>query len=552
MARATPSSRTRLGSRLRAVGLATLLVGAAPRIASGQSTIEGGRGTLLVPDADTVPATNFTTSLGAGYVATARAPFQLSPAAVTFGFTNRLDLGLGLRSWSPEDPEARGVRFDPRLSLKARVLTESPRRPALALALAADHAFQGWDLSPSFVVHKNYGSVLLAANAGWREPLHRDPADPAGPFFGVGAGWWATPSLSFFLHAVGEGGSNGRAWLMPGVAWSLLGPDPFEKRREALRLKAKEAVAALESELGARIETTPPAGAAAQGRDVGAALAGRAPVLAQPGRLSFFITGGPSLGAGPAWRIVAGIQISTFDEFLQDTDGDGIPDRVDQCPFEPEDWDGYEDEDGCPDGGTEVLRQRTLERLRAAAKGAATPTTPVPRFRLKIPPGEVPAPEGPRRETEPMHLPLDAPAPPASPAPPAGTTPQGGSSVKPMGEAKPITIADRKATASSPAVKAEAGAPAVRPIRTPHKATAAARLSVSPPGRAPVAAPQRRAPAAKPAGSIEDILRGLGREGASPDARQCLQEIEPWSAGEQPAMTLAPGPRLPRGPRRAP
>jgi len=32
-----------------------------------------------------------------------------------------------------------------------------------------------------------------------------------------------------------------------------------------------------------------------------------------------------------------------------DRDGDGIPDDVDKCPNEPEDKDGFEDEDGCPD-----------------------------------------------------------------------------------------------------------------------------------------------------------------------------------------------------------
>jgi len=32
-----------------------------------------------------------------------------------------------------------------------------------------------------------------------------------------------------------------------------------------------------------------------------------------------------------------------------DADGDGILDNVDQCPTEPEDIDGFEDENGCPD-----------------------------------------------------------------------------------------------------------------------------------------------------------------------------------------------------------
>ncbi len=33
----------------------------------------------------------------------------------------------------------------------------------------------------------------------------------------------------------------------------------------------------------------------------------------------------------------------------RDTDGDGIPDDIDRCPLEPEDKDGFQDEDGCPD-----------------------------------------------------------------------------------------------------------------------------------------------------------------------------------------------------------
>jgi len=32
-----------------------------------------------------------------------------------------------------------------------------------------------------------------------------------------------------------------------------------------------------------------------------------------------------------------------------DPDGDGIPTPLDRCPNEPEDRDGFQDDDGCPD-----------------------------------------------------------------------------------------------------------------------------------------------------------------------------------------------------------
>jgi outer membrane protein OmpA-like peptidoglycan-associated protein len=54
----------------------------------------------------------------------------------------------------------------------------------------------------------------------------------------------------------------------------------------------------------------------------------------------------------PAIRILGGVRYrhdAPRHEGFEDTDHDGIPDKDDQCRDEPEDEDGFQDEDGCPD-----------------------------------------------------------------------------------------------------------------------------------------------------------------------------------------------------------
>jgi outer membrane protein OmpA-like peptidoglycan-associated protein len=61
------------------------------------------------------------------------------------------------------------------------------------------------------------------------------------------------------------------------------------------------------------------------------------------------------IGAGP--RYTNGFEAAdlrgfigfVFEPSIGDRDGDGIKDDVDKCPDEPEDFDGFQDEDGCPD-----------------------------------------------------------------------------------------------------------------------------------------------------------------------------------------------------------
>ncbi|MBS1119989.1 MAG: OmpA/MotB domain protein [Deltaproteobacteria bacterium] len=54
----------------------------------------------------------------------------------------------------------------------------------------------------------------------------------------------------------------------------------------------------------------------------------------------------PGKGANPDLRGFIGI---VFEPNIGDRDGDGYKDDVDSCPDEPEDFDGFEDEDGCPE-----------------------------------------------------------------------------------------------------------------------------------------------------------------------------------------------------------
>jgi outer membrane protein OmpA-like peptidoglycan-associated protein len=54
----------------------------------------------------------------------------------------------------------------------------------------------------------------------------------------------------------------------------------------------------------------------------------------------------PGKGANPDFRAMIGI---VFEPNIGDRDGDGLKDDVDKCPDEPEDFDRFEDEDGCPE-----------------------------------------------------------------------------------------------------------------------------------------------------------------------------------------------------------
>jgi len=68
-------------------------------------------------------------------------------------------------------------------------------------------------------------------------------------------------------------------------------------------------------------------------------------------RSSYLVFGGggaiPTGGATAA--DIRGMVGFIFEPSIGDRDGDGLRDDVDQCPDEPEDFDGFADDDGCPD-----------------------------------------------------------------------------------------------------------------------------------------------------------------------------------------------------------
>jgi len=61
---------------------------------------------------------------------------------------------------------------------------------------------------------------------------------------------------------------------------------------------------------------------------------------------------------------------------VSDRDGDGIPDDVDQCPDLAEDFNGYQDSDGCPEGGPPKVDTPTLQPAAVIPPPPSPPAIP--------------------------------------------------------------------------------------------------------------------------------------------------------------------------------
>ena len=103
----------------------------------------------------------------------------------------------------------------------------------------------------------------------------------------------------------------------------------------------------LHAGVGFKIGFTPWTGLRVDGRIMG------------PWTVLGFPKGNRMSAQGPDWEALGAIylnfgeierlHVTVVKESSGDRDGDGIPDNIDKCPNEPEDKDGVQDEDGCPD-----------------------------------------------------------------------------------------------------------------------------------------------------------------------------------------------------------
>jgi OOP family OmpA-OmpF porin len=171
---------------------------------------------------------------------------------------------------------------------------------------AADSGFWYW---PSAIVEKRFGpkgQFRVAVNAGYRGHSATSTVMP------LTNGTYADGSL------VTYGG---------GVSWRVLEPLDLVAETYGTYLLAS-------------------------GADSGVKLSNEA-----VGGIKVFVERNSYLMLGAGARYTPGFEAADqraflgfiFEPSIGDRDGDGIKDDVDQCPDDPEDFDGFKDEDGCPD-----------------------------------------------------------------------------------------------------------------------------------------------------------------------------------------------------------
>jgi outer membrane protein OmpA-like peptidoglycan-associated protein len=257
---------------------------------------------------------SFAVADGAGAEAGARAEPRLQASGFV-GYSTFGDTELG-NSWAPEQvPEASAI-LGARLGWLA--VPDLVRRGRLALSLAVEAELA---LAPAFTggaVDEHGRMSYFAPVFGWRaHALLRQPLGPLAIHAVLGAGGATVASSSPFMAK--ETDPLGYAGL--GATCALT--DRWQLRLDARQglMPGRASSATRVSELHAGLIMT--FGLAARRAPPPRELAPREPLAA---------TATPEAPPDPT-----------------DTDGDGLPDRLDRCPAAPETVKGVDDADGCPE-----------------------------------------------------------------------------------------------------------------------------------------------------------------------------------------------------------
>ncbi len=170
---------------------------------------------------------------------------------------------------------------------------------------------RGWTVAPRAVVEGRFGPLRVLGNAGWRFRHYGQFLNLyVGNQFAAGAG---------AIYRLPDVGPLTRVDALGEVHLTTPTEAPFTFEDSA-SLKTP-----LEALVGARARVHKRWGVELS---VGRALAAQS-------------------GYGrPDFRVLFGLR---YEAEANDRDGDGIPDDIDECPDDPEDRDGFQDSDGCPD-----------------------------------------------------------------------------------------------------------------------------------------------------------------------------------------------------------
>ncbi len=214
------------------------------------------------------------------------------------------------------DPKISSFAFgDMRLSPKVAILQRARDAKGFGVAAALDLTLptgdgdsfvsDGFQVAPTVMADYVVGDLLVAANLGFRVRTEGDDTSD--------------------LYGFAEAGSE--------LFWKIGG---------------RYGVVPGELEVIAEIYGGSADWSKANNSHLEGLLAGR---LALPDLgLAFTVGGGSGFMKGygnTKFRIFAGVAYQP--EVILDADEDGILDEVDKCPVEPEDKDGFQDDDGCPE-----------------------------------------------------------------------------------------------------------------------------------------------------------------------------------------------------------